>query len=209
MFFPSRTALTAIILIASAAVAHAQTQEQDHTAHHPAEQAAQPAEPTPPAPPGIPKPGMPMPGMTEQGPAGGMPMVGNMRPMMEMMRMMQASMGPGGGPGGMMPFAHIEGQIAFYKAELKITDAQLPQWNAFAEALRAGAKAMQAAHAQATQGGGEASAVAQMDRRIQMLSAALDAMKQADAAAKPLYEVLSEEQKKAADELMAEHLRRM
>jgi len=162
----------------------------------------------------MPMQGMPMPGMTEQGPAAGMPMGGNMRPMMEMMRMMREACmgsagGPGGGPGRMMPFAHIEGQIAFYKAELKITDAQLAQWNAFAEALRAGAKAMQAAHAQATQGGGEASAVAQMDRRIQMLSAALDAMKQADAAAKPLYEVLSEEQKKAADELMAEHLRRM
>ena len=35
---------------------------------------------------------------------------------------------------------HIEGRIAFLKAELKITDAQLPQWNTFADALRSDAK---------------------------------------------------------------------
>ena len=38
------------------------------------------------------------------------------------------------------PTRHIEGRIAFLKAELAITDAQLPQWNAFADTLRARAK---------------------------------------------------------------------
>jgi hypothetical protein len=129
---------------------------------------------------------------------------------MEMMRMMrEACIGAAGGATRMMSFAHIEGQIAFYKAELKITDAQLPQWNAFADALRAAAKAMQSAQMQAAKGGDEAPAIAQMDRRIEMLSAALDAMKQVDLAAKPLYAVLSDEQKKTADELMTEHMRRM
>ena len=33
----------------------------------------------------------------------------------------------------MMPFQHTEGRIAFIKAELAVTDAQSPQWNAFAE----------------------------------------------------------------------------
>ena len=34
---------------------------------------------------------------------------------------------------GMMGMAdHVEGRIAFLKVELKITDAQMPQWNAFA-----------------------------------------------------------------------------
>ena len=45
--------------------------------------------------------------------------------------------------GGMMHGSrHIEGQLAFLKAELRITDAQAPQWNAYAEARRANAKRM-------------------------------------------------------------------
>ena len=35
---------------------------------------------------------------------------------------------------------HVEGRLAFLKTELKITDAQLPLWNAVAEAIRANAK---------------------------------------------------------------------
>jgi hypothetical protein len=34
----------------------------------------------------------------------------------------------------------IEGRIAFLRAELKITDAQMSAWNTFADALRANAK---------------------------------------------------------------------
>jgi len=45
----------------------------------------------------------------------------------------------------MMPSEHVEGRIAFLKTELKITDAQLPQWNAFADALRNSAGQMRAA----------------------------------------------------------------
>jgi hypothetical protein len=42
---------------------------------------------------------------------------------------------------GMMGMAdHIEGRIAFLKAELKITDTQLTQWNEFADVLRANAR---------------------------------------------------------------------
>lgn len=55
---------------------------------------------------------------------------------MPMMRGMQQN--------GMMPMMgmadHVEGRIAFLKAELKITDAQLPQWNTFADALRSNAR---------------------------------------------------------------------
>ena len=39
---------------------------------------------------------------------------------------------------------HIEGRIAFLKAELKITDAQQPLWNAVADAMRASAQDMAA-----------------------------------------------------------------
>ena len=47
---------------------------------------------------------------------------------------------PGMGPmmmGG--PAKHLEGRIAFLRTELGITDAQMPLFNAFAEALRAAA----------------------------------------------------------------------
>ena len=47
---------------------------------------------------------------------------------------------------GMMPMMdpsqHIEGRLAFLKTELKITDAQAPQWAAYADAVRANAKRM-------------------------------------------------------------------
>ncbi len=46
------------------------------------------------------------------------------------------------GYGMMNPAQHIEGRLAFLKTELKITDAQAPQWNAYADALRANAKQM-------------------------------------------------------------------
>src|SRR5262245_57582372 len=44
--------------------------------------------------------------------------------------------------------SHIEGRIAFLKAELHITDAQTAQWNAVADALRDGDKTMRDAWAQ-------------------------------------------------------------
>src|SRR5437868_2827142 len=61
---------------------------------------------------------------------------------------------PGAGtPGGSMPgmgsmpmmaamAGHVEGRLAFLKTELKITDAQLPLWNAVADAIRANVKSM-------------------------------------------------------------------
>lgn len=39
--------------------------------------------------------------------------------------------------------AHADERIAALKTELKITDAQLPQWNGFAEALRSAAKSVE------------------------------------------------------------------
>src|SRR5215472_4449437 len=57
---------------------------------------------------------------------------------MPTMRMM---MGQGGMP---MMAKHIEGRLAFLKTELKITDAQLPLWNAFAQAVRDDANTMHA-----------------------------------------------------------------
>src|SRR6185312_802773 len=47
---------------------------------------------------------------------------------------------------GMMAMRHLEGHLAFFKTELKITDEQMPQWDAFANTVRANAKAMTEMH---------------------------------------------------------------
>ncbi len=188
----TRLTLSIVALLGSVALAGAQT-AQDHNAHHPdtAAPATAPAAPKP--TPGGAARAMPMMDI-------GKMMAGDMGRMMSLMRMMQCSDGM-----GMMPFDHIEGRIAFYKAELGITDAQLPQWNAFADALRNGAKGMQMAIATAMQAGMPATAPARADAMVQMMSARLDAMKATAAASKALYAALTDAQKKTADEVMAEH----
>ncbi len=118
----------------------------------------------------------------------------------------------GGGPMGrmgMMGMAeHIEGKIAFLKAELKITDAQMPQWNAFADALRAAARRMSEMQATIMQGGmmdqGNApvSVPDRLERMEKMMTAMLERLKELKAGLMPLYAVLTDEQKKMADELI-------
>jgi hypothetical protein len=122
------------------------------------------------------------------GPGGGMPMMG----------------GPGRiGMMGMMGMAeHVEGRIAFLKTELKITEAQMPQWNAFADALRANARRISEMRTIMMQGGmmsqdgASISALDRLDRMEKMMSGMLDAVKGIRAALAPLYAVFTEEQKK-------------
>ena len=103
---------------------------------------------------------------------------------------------------------HAEGRIAFLKTELKITDAQMPQWNAFAEALRANARRMSGMHETMMQGGmmnqGNApmSAPDRLDRMERAMTAMLEGLKEMKATLAPLYAVLTEEQKKLADQLI-------
>ncbi len=137
------------------------------------------------------------------GPGAGM-MGGDMGRMMQ--QMMQSRMAAA----SMQPFRRIEGHLAFFRAELRITDGQISQWNAFADAVRAQSdrlrQAMQQAMGSST---GPGTAPEQMERRIALLSAHLEAIRAVSAAATPLYAALSEEQRRTADELMAEHLRGM
>ena len=109
----------------------------------------------------------------------------------------------------MQLFRHIDGQIAFYKAELKITDAQSPQWNAFADALRGSATRLHQTMAHGTDAKEVVTAPERMQRRVTMLTAQLDAAQTVLAAANPLYAVLTDEQKKVADELMTERMTAM
>ena len=168
--------------------------------HHPGAPAGA-AQQVAPVPQGMPAPGT-------AGPAAGM-MGGEMGRMMQ--QMMQSRMAAA----SMQPFRRIEGHLAYFRAELRITDAQMPQWNTFAEAVRAQADGLRQATQQAmgpttTPGTtGPGTAPQQMERRIALLAAHHQAMRTVATAATPLYAALTEEQRRTADELMAEHLRGM
>lgn len=224
MTFLAPMTLPAVALAAMMSVAQAQAPtEQDHNAHHPDGTAATQAQPAP-APTPAPlaqgaRSGAPMIGqglgsgaIVQSGnqPPNGQPgaamgmeqmrsMMGTTGAMMPMMRQMM--MGQQGGMG--LPHEHVEGRIAFLKAELRITEAQAPQWAALADALRASAKAHQAVHEQMTTGGMPSSWPERLAVHQKALSARLDALKIIEAAAKPLYAVLTDEQKKVADQLLS------
>jgi len=121
---------------------------------------------------------------------------------MSMMRMMRMMMGPDGMAMMGAMARHVEGRLAFLKAELKITDAQLPLWNAVADAMRANAKTM-SDMAGGMMGGSQAATVPdKLATREKMMTAHLEALRKFKAAVDPLYAALSDEQKKTADELL-------
>jgi hypothetical protein len=193
--------LAAAALAAGIAIASAQT-APGQDPHHPGTDGGGTAQTKPPGPvsPQRTEARGPMqPGAMPMQPGGqGMMMGGDKAQMMTMMH--------GGGGGA---FGHIEGQIAFYKAELKITDVQTAQWNAFADALRTNADHLRQAMMKAREAQGAVTALEQMERRIAMLTEMHDAMQAMLVGAKPLYATLSDDQKKVADELMAEHMMTM
>src|SRR6516164_90154 len=95
-----------------------------------------------------------------------------------------------------------EGRLAFLKTELKITDAQLPLWNAVADAMRANAKNM-GDMAGGMMGGSETATLPdKLAMREKMITTHLEALRKFKAAVDPLYAALSDEQKKTADELL-------
>jgi len=147
-------------------------QQPQHDEHHP---------PAPPATAGL---GMP----------GGM--AGGDMPMMRMMmgRDGMAMMGAMAG--------HVEGRVAFLKTELKITDAQLPLWNAVAEAMRANAKTMGDMAGGMMAGSQTATLPDKLAMREKMMTAHLEGLRKFKAAVDPLYAALNDEQKKTADELL-------
>jgi len=122
--------------------------------------------------------------------------------MMQTMHMMDGMMPSEAGGTGSMPGQRVEGRIAYLKAELGITEAQLPQWNAYADAMREGAKSMRLAMAANMGSGMPSAAPARSEAMVAMMSARLEAMKQVSAAGKTLYAVLDDAQKKTADALM-------
>jgi len=126
----------------------------------------------------------PMMGMGHQGGMGGMPAMAGC-PMMRGMGM--------GAPG-----EHIEGKLAFLRTELKITPDQENAWNAFAQAVRTNAQAMQAHHGSKAENRA-ATAVERLERHQAMMRMQADAGARLIDALKPFYAALSADQQKIAD----------
>lgn len=131
---------------------------------------------------------------------------------------------------GMMPMMgmmnlgqHVEGRLAYLKAELAITDAQMPQWNSYADALREnGERVTQVMSDMMARGGmshgmmmGEpgmmmpgqyASTTTLLDRLSwaeQSVAAHMEMLRKIKAPIEQLYAVLTAEQRRVADQLMA------
>jgi hypothetical protein len=99
--------------------------------------------------------------------------------------------------------SHIDGRLAYLKAELKITPAQEPLWAPYAAAARDSATTM-LAHCTTMTSRRDASAASlpdRLDQHEQFMAAQLEAIRAADKALKPLYAALSDSQKRAADQL--------
>ena len=193
----TRFTLAAVIALALGANgALAQAPADSHEQHHPAaagtpELLPAPAPPTPPA------------GQAATG--GPQGMMGNMPMMMDMMRMMA------GVPAGVHTIDHVEGRISFLRTELKITDAQANAWNAFADALRTNAKKLGEVRASmmSHMGAGQQQ-VPTLAERVNLqerwLAARLEGTRALKSAFTNLDGVLSDEQKKTANELLGPHM---
>ena len=199
--------IAAVLLASIPALAWAQSAEE-HEKHHPQQQETAPAPAQPKQPPG--QSGMMGPGMKGGGMMG--MMAGNM-PMTNMMQMM-GMMGQSGaetgctGMSGMATIDHVEGRIAFLRTELKITDAQNASWNAFADALRANAKGLGEVRASMMPQAGTMpqTMVDRLALEEKWLAARLEGTRAIKSALTNLAGTFSDEQKKAADELLAPHM---
>jgi len=109
-----------------------------------------------------------------------------------------------------MRASHIEGRIAFLQAELHITAAQMPLWNAVADVMRQNDKDMRAERAALhDQSDDDTTAIDRLAAMQKLAASRADGLGKLLAAVKPLYEAMSDDQKKNADELLASHFGRM
>src|SRR6516165_5955882 len=185
-----------LLLAATTAVTSAQAPTAGDP-HHPP-QSATPA----------PAPAQPPTGQPGMGMMGDMPMINMMggdMPMMNMMAMMRMMEMMGL---GMTAIDHIEGRIAFLRAELNITEAQASAWNAFADAMRTNAKKLAEVRAsmmaRLDAGQQQAPTMAErLDQQERSLLARLEGTRALKSAVTNLYGTLSEDQKKTANELLA------
>ncbi|WP_298421212.1 Spy/CpxP family protein refolding chaperone [Rhodoblastus sp.] len=100
---------------------------------------------------------------------------------------------------------HVDGQLAFIKAELRITQEQEPVWSVFAESFRADKQRKTEACFAAQEQARKMTSASLLDSMKLMetrLSEQLDSLRSMEAAIQPLYGMLSKDQRKKADEIL-------
>lgn len=106
------------------------------------------------------------------------------------------------GRGGAWMLERVEGQLAYVKTELKITDAQSAAWNELADAVRTAAKhhneRMQSIFADSER---DKTLPERVEAQEQFMTVRLEEIKSIKAALDTLYTALSDAQKKDADDL--------
>ena len=96
----------------------------------------------------------------------------------------------------------IEGRLAFLKTELKITDAQTAAWNQLADTIRTAAKHHNERMKTVFSGDQRSKSLPErLDAQEQFISIRLEEIKQIKTSLKSLYDVLSDAQKKEADDM--------
>lgn len=102
--------------------------------------------------------------------------------------------------------SRLEARLAFMKSELRITPAQMAAWDAFAEAMRAEARARIAARTNPPPAAEPArerpSVVDELAARSERLAAERDRVQRRLAALRPFYAALNDEQRRRADRLL-------
>jgi hypothetical protein len=116
------------------------------------------------------------------------------------------------GMGAMMCMGLSDARLAEARADLKITDAQSSQWNAFVEAEKSSAEAMRRDMGMMHGAGHDHAAAAGMmmsgplperlEHREAMMTAHLDALHKVRTAVSPLYDALTPDQKAKADRIL-------
>jgi hypothetical protein len=99
---------------------------------------------------------------------------------------------------------HLDARLAYLRTELKITDQQTPQWNAFADAWRTIAQKASAkcAAAEGHQIDGKQSVLGQLSMIETHMVDHLEVLRAQKAALEPLFNVLTDDQKKAANQTL-------
>ncbi len=106
------------------------------------------------------------------------------------------------------PTERIEARLAYVKTALKITDAQQPQWDAYANLVRKSAQEVEQKITAWRSAKGarpehqRANAVERLEREQSFHAQAVTRINELLAVEKPLYAALSPEQQKVADEVL-------
>lgn len=119
-----------------------------------------------------------------------------------------ATMGPGMAPQNQAACQmdqYIDGDLAFLKAELKITEAQAPEWNRFAQAFRSDMEKRASMCREARDKAKEMRSANLLDAvsmAEEQFTQRLESMRAMKAALQPLYASLGKDQRKTADQIM-------